>query len=717
MRGVEGRKKKPKGPGVPAYGARVTIVAGGLGIFLAICVARVGFLQLVQGEELREEAKQWQSANLKFHANRGRITDRNGNVLAMSVKTKGIEVFRPGLKHPDYVVDFVSGILAISRKEALHRVQCKGKYCYVERFLDPKLAEPLEKVLNYKGDDPQLRWQKEMLSGVRIVPAAGRVYPFGELAGQVLGVARVPQARKGLKEMPSPMELEGQYGIEAAYNEALSGRSVVHKGLKLKGSGPTLFADNPDPVLKGGTVVLTLDVNIQRIAEDELQRMVISTLAWRGVAMVMDVETGELLAVAHYPPFNPNATSKYRSDELWKWNDWAFTAIFEPGSIIKPLIIAAAIEEGVITIDDLIFCENGSWKLDPRAKPIRDHEPYGFLTVWEVLKFSSNICAGKVGLMLGGKKLYEFLKRFGLGKKTGIKPDGREAKGIINKDGKGWSDMEIANISFGQGIAVTPIQILTAIAALGNKGHLMRPLLVREVRDSRGEVLERFEPEVMGHPVSEAVARQVVQAMMHVVEPGGTAERAAVFGYDVAGKTGTAQKVMTVKDPHWRPGDQRKHPLRKSAYVDKWVASFVGLIPADKPKLAILVAIDEPYLTHSAGLVAAPVFSKIASRTMSYLGGGVSKEEQCAKTAKTAPGREEEAEKEVGYPRGGSESLAVGPVVVVDFKGMTPGAALKVAMESGLKLAAEGAGIAVRQVPPPHTTVRRWEEVQVVFER
>ena len=515
-------------------------------------------------------------------------------------------------------MDYLSGILSIDRATAHRKALCKATYCYVERFLDPKVADPLERILTYRGENPSILWQQEMLSGIQIVRAAARLYPQGETAGQVVGIARVPtESTDG--SYPSPMRREGQYGIEAAADEILAGHLIVQKGIKRQKQGMSLFADNPDLVLDGNSVVLTLDVNIQTIAEEELRTAVISSLAKRGLAMVMDVQSGELLAVAHYPPFNPNGTGSYKAGELWKWNDSAFTEIFEPGSTLKPILIAAAVEEGVVAMDDMIFCENGSWKFEKREKPIKDHGRHEYLTVWDVLKHSSNIGCGKIGLKLGAEKVHEYLKIFGFGQRTGVKLGKREARGLINKGGRGWSTMEIVNIAFGQGIAVTGVQLLSAIASLGNDGKLMRPILVQEVVDGTGATIERYEPEVIRQAVSPRTAQLMLQAMRRVVEPGGTGERAAVYGFETCGKTGTAQKVMTVEDPTWRPGGERKRAMRKSAYVDKWIGSFVGIVPVDAPRLAMLITIDEPYLNDFGGVVAAPAFSRIGSRSLAYL--------------------------------------------------------------------------------------------------
>jgi len=713
------RKVEKKAPvkRIGGYGGRIHFVSFLLAFILCLCLGKVSYLQLVKGRELLEEVRGQVEDSIPFFAKRGKILDREGNVLAMTIETKGIEVCRKEVRHPDYVIDYIAGTLAIPRERAARLANCKGDYCYVERFVDPKIAEPLEAILAYRGKDAQILWQKEMLTGIRVVKAAGRLYPYGENAGQVVGVARVPQGKTG-DALPSPMKLEGQYGLEAACDELLSGRSVIQKGVKRQKQGMSLLPDNPKLVLEGDSVVLTLDVNIQSIVEEELQRTVLTSLARRGIAVVTEVATGELLAVAHFPPFNPNGTSSYAADEIWKWNDAAFIEIFEPGSILKPVVIAAALEEGVIGMEDQIFCENGSWKIEKREKPIKDHGRFGFLNVWDILKFSSNIGSGKVGLRLGQEKLQTYLEEFGFGTRSGAMPRGREARGILRRGKRGWSDMEIANISFGQGIAVTAIQMANSIATLGNGGTRMKPLLVKEVIDENGRTISRAEPEVLGQPVSPEVARLVVDGMRRVLESGGTGEAAKVYGFDAAGKTGTAQKTMTVEDPNWQAGGERERPRRRGVYVDKWVGSFVGLVPATKPRLAILVLVDEPYMNDFGGVVAAPAFSRIASRSLAYMNVIPSQEiRHTVADRSDVGGRPRPAgAKLVPAPVPAVETQNVGPAVVPDLTGMTVAEALQTAVQSRIKLRASGVGVVATQDPAPGTVVDEWAAVRVEFD-
>ena len=708
------QEKKASRRQVGAYSTRIATVGVLFLAFLGLCVFTLVHLQLVEGENLARKASEWQFGTVRFFAKRGKILDRSGNVLALTVETKGIQVHTPSVKHPEELVAYVAGIMAWDRKTARRRALCGRTWCYVNRFVDPKYATSLERILNYEGDDGQILWQKERLAGVEVIKAAARLYPFKHLAGQVVGVAGVPHKAPEGKRYPDPMKLEGHYGVESALDEVLAGRPVSQKGLKRSKQGLPLLPDNPDLVLEGNGVVLSLDVNIQEIAEQELERAVITSMARRGIALVQEVSTGELLAVAHYPPFNPNNCAGYKSSEWWKWVDAAFSQMHEPGSILKPLIMAMALEEGLVTSDSAIFCENGLWKVDPRERPIRDHEPLGFLTVADIIKYSSNIGAGKLGLKVGRKKVYEYLDKFGFGKRTGVKPR-NESRGLMRKGGK-WCDLELANVSFGQGIAVTPVQMVTAIAALGNGGRLMRPILVKEVLDGAGNTIVRHTPECVARPVSADSALQVVKAMERVAEPGGTGEKAVVFGFTVAGKTGTAQKVMTMEDPFWVASEEDPSPDRVSRYVDKWIASFVGLVPSNDPQLAILVMVDEPYMSHYGGVIAAPTFSRIASRTLAYqnIAPDYEKRHKLLRSregvavALPAP-REETPHRKV-------VSRGIGPAVVPDFAGLTVRECLQAAIESRVTLSAVGAGVAVSQSPSFESVVDEWTRVQVTFQ-
>ena len=310
----------------------------------------------------------------------------------------------------------------------------------------------------------------------------------------------------------------------------------------------------------------------------------------------MDPKTGEVLAMANYPQFNPNDISSYPQADL---KNKAIVDTYEPGSTFKVFLLAAALEEGVVKPGDKFFCENGSMEF--AGKVIHDTHKHGTLTVREIMKVSSNIGAAKIAVKLGKERYHGYLSSFGFGSPTGIELKG-EGSGIL-RSMKTWSKLELANISFGQGVSVTPLQLTTAFSAIANGGYLMKPYLVKDILDKDGKVIKRNQPQIVKKIISGETALKVTEMLRDAVAEGGTGTAAALAGYDVAGKTGTAQKVSGGR-----------------GYAgNKHVASFIGFVPAQSPKLVVLVAIDEPEGVQYGGVVAAPVFKAIAESSLRYL--------------------------------------------------------------------------------------------------
>ena len=301
--------------------------------------------------------------------------------------------------------------------------------------------------------------------------------------------------------------------------------------------------------------------------------------------------------MASQPDYNPNAFSRYRPAQ---WRDRAICDTYEPGSTMKMFLLAAALDKGVVKPSSVIDCENGAYRVG--GKTIHDHHPYGRLKLPEILKVSSNIGAAKIGEALDRENFYRYLRDFGFGETSGIDLPG-EQPGLLRKPSH-WFDIDLAAISFGQGLTVTPLQVATAAAAIANGGYLMQPYVVEQVVNTYGEVVESHHPTVRQQVVSTAVAKEIKDMLELVTEEGGTGTLASVPGYRVAGKTGTAQKV---------------DPVTGTYSSDKTEASFVGFVPADDPKLVILVVLDEPAGRTFGGLVAAPIFSRIAAQGLRYL--------------------------------------------------------------------------------------------------
>jgi cell division protein FtsI (penicillin-binding protein 3) len=348
--------------------------------------------------------------------------------------------------------------------------------------------------------------------------------------------------------------------------------------------------------LTGNSIILTLDRTVQFIAETALAEGVREVGASSGIAIVMVPRTGAILALAHYPFFNPNAFDRFSRE---RWRNRSITDAFEPGSTLKIFSAAAALESGGCTPETIFYCEKGAYQVGNAV--IHDTGSHEWLTLEKIIQLSSNIGAVKVGEMIGPEPLYRTLRAFGFGEKTGINCPGETAGSLAPYHR--WSKIHTGTIAFGHGLSVSAMQLVTAVAALANDGVLMKPWIVQAITDFDGRPVRRFEPETVRRAVSVETARMVRRMMRKVVESGGTGTRAALTGYPACGKTGTAQKI-----------DNR------GAYAEgKYIASFVGFAPANAPEVAILVVVDEPVKHHYGGIVAAPVFRRIAEETLNAL--------------------------------------------------------------------------------------------------
>jgi len=422
------------------------------------------------------------------------------------------------------------------------------------------------------------------MEGIGLVMEGRRFYPKGPLLAHVMGFAG--------------MDGEGLEGIERRYEPQLHGEKRVVI-LQRDAMGRTVFPKGQAEQVPaaGHSLVITIDEVIQYIAEKELEEAVTKARAKSGTVIVLDPQTGAVLALAISPRFDPNAVASLTAD---RWRNRALTDAYEPGSTMKALVAAAALEEKVMKPSTMLYGENGRMTIANTV--IHDHEKLGWMTFAQVIQKSSNIGAAKTGMALGDQRLYRYLQAFGFGQKTEIDLPG-EAGGLV-KHPKEWGRRSLASISMGQEIGVTPIQMVSAVAALANGGVLMKPYVVSEVRDAQGKSLRQFLPQVKRRVVSPETARTVTSILEGVVTDG-TGAKAAIPGFRVAGKTGTAQKI----DP------------RTGAYSSTlFVGSFVGFVPADNPRLAMIVVIDEPQGESWGGTVAAPVFRRVGEQVLNYLG-------------------------------------------------------------------------------------------------
>ncbi|HSA60524.1 MAG TPA: penicillin-binding protein [bacterium] len=624
---------------------------------------------------------------------RGNIYDASENELAVSVPSYALAV-RPGKARDKAALSArLKGILKMPAKDLEEKLSSEKKYVWIKRYLSPREKDELEAVSKDLAAD-----------GVELVKGSKRFYPNREVASQILGAVGIDNEGLSGIELFYDRDLKGSAADSTAYRDA-HGRMFE----TLETLGSALGRESREP----NHLHLTLRKNIQYAAERELNQTCDKYDAKSCTAIVLDPATGAILAMASYPTFNPNA---YQSYDVGSWRNIAVTDSFEPGSTFKPILAAAALEDGAVGPDDRFFCENGNLKVGDHV--IHDHEKYGMLSVRQIIKVSSNIGIYKVGKKLGKKLFAETVEKFGFGRKTGIDYPGEIAGSV--RPSKSWQEIDFANISFGQGLLTTPLQLASAYAAFANGGVRMKPYVVSRVTDAEGRTIQKNDPEEAARVVGPATARLMLQIMKGVTEEGGTATRAALPGYTVAGKTGTAQKVVNGKYSH-----------------DKFVSSFVGVVPADAPRFVVLVMVNEPKGEIYGGLVAAPVFKEIAWAALTDLGvppetspgksespgvtvakGEASKK---AKTEKKLSAKLANAAEKVlvqaglVVPAGLADAPAALPQSVPDFRGLSKRKVLAILDERKLKCQVLGSGVAESQSPAPGSPARKGEGCKIVF--
>lgn len=634
---------------------RVMLLGGLFLSLLAVVFGRAFYLQVYQQEKLRELAQDQYVRQIEIPARRGDIFDRRGTPLAQSVEVDSIWVDPSMLPEVRKAARALSKALRLGAKDAedLQARLEKGKrFAWVKRQAKPQEVEAV-KALGLPG----LGFTKE----------PKRFYPQRELAAHVMGV--VGTDGRGLE------------GLELAFDDELSGQNSRLSGFRDAKGRKLLVQGALDPIEReGASVTLTLDRHLQYVAEKALVRAVEESKAIAGTVVVLDPQTGELLALANSPGFNPNTPETAQQDAI---RNRAALDTFEPGSTMKSFVVAAALEEKAIKPDDVFFCENGAWTIGRYT--INDTHPNGWLAPKGILQESSNICAAKVGQVLGREKLVAYYHAFGFAERTGLGLPG-EGKGVIPFP---KAEVALATQSFGQGLTATAVQIAAGYGALANGGMLMRPYLVSKVVDPDGVVLLENRPTEVRRVVSSKVAHQVVGMLESVVTKEGTAPKAAMQEYRVAGKTGTAEKA----DPVAR------------GYSDKRIASFVGMVPADNPRAVILVVVDEPKTDVYGGLVAAPAFKEIATAAMAHM--AVPPSRTVAPEVAVAPVASPAAAKTPVPPKPTPERPTVavregegtGTVRVPDVQGQVGREAVVKLLAAALEPQLSGSGRVVSQTP------------------
>lgn len=545
---------------------RLYYLAGFLAFwFLAICV-RLVWLQLVQYGEFAQRAAKQQQRSIEVSAVRGNIYDRHGNELAMSVSVDSVYAVPSQVADVHAAAGILARILKADATQIEGHMRASHAFAWVARKIDAETSARIH-ALNLKG----IYFQKE----------SKRFYPKRDLAAQVIGY--------------SGLDDEGLGGIERQFDARLKGRPgtmLISMDAKHRWFGRV--EKNPDP---GESVVLTIDEKIQYIAERELEQAMHDSHAVAGTIVVQVPRTGEVLALANRPTFNTNALSTADSKAL---KNRAVSDIYEPGSTFKMVTLAAALEEKLTNPDEKIDCQMGAIVVN--GLRIRDHKPFGELTVTQVLEKSSDVGAIKLALRLGDERFDKYIRAFGFGSQTGIELPG-ETRGIT-KPASRWSKVSIGAISMGQEIGVSALQLVSLASTMANDGVYVPTRIVAGITPPRSTPqLPAFHPAEGRRVISTMTAAQMKKMMEGVVLEG-TGRRAVLNGYSIAGKTGTAQKVDPVSGAY----SHRKH-----------VASFAGFAPINDPAVTVLVVLDSPEGPQDGGLVAAPVFSRVTQQVLAYL--------------------------------------------------------------------------------------------------
>jgi len=670
---------------------RALLVAAIIGFWMLAVSARLVYLQVSQHQGLVNRARQQQQNAIETSPQRGDLIDRQGRELARSVQTVSLFV-DPDQLTPGQLVctaTELAKVLGENETDLFKQLQGaqdgKRRFVWIVRRLDEEQATPIL-ALN--------------LPGVQSVLEPKRYYPNGSLASHVLGFVG--------------LDGQGLAGLEQAYNEKISGEPG-RLFLEKDATGRP-YESYEIAAKQGQSVVLTIDQGIQYQVERALQGAVERTHAKSGSVIVLDPRSGEILAMANAPSFDPNAVAVSPADNR---RNWALQNVYEPGSTFKIVAFSAAIEKKLAKPDDRIDCQMGSITVAGRL--IHDHHPFGTLTMAEALAKSSNVAAIKLGLRVGDASMYDFMTRFGFGSKTGVELPG-ETVGILRKVER-WQPSSIGSIAMGQEVGVTPVQMVAAFGALANDGVRIAPHLVREIRNSSGAVVYSAQPEQ--RRVVSAETATALRGMLEGVTLNGTAKKAQLDGYSAAGKTGTAQKI---------------DPKTRTYSKTKYIGSFVGFAPVSNPQVVIIVVMDEPAGLYHGGDVAAPVFREIAEQILPGMGvmPDVETKSVPALIAQADSSPEAAAKARVEQARNDQERRATMPTVdsngvrggeivyassankamlMPDLRGRSVRDVARACAQLGLQIEARGEGRLLRQSPSAGSEVNTGQVVYLDFGR
>jgi len=537
---------------------------------------RLIYLQMIKHDEYAGLAAEKHVYKQIICAERGAIFDANNEVLAHNVPVETVVADATHLNNLDAIVDVVSDELKLPAHELAEKLHGDRRYIVIKREVPEVVADALREKL-----------RSQNLRGIYLEHDATRIYPNGSMLCHVIGF--------------TDFEHHGIQGVEASMEEYLHGqdgyRYIEHNRA---GQEIVLYRGQERASRNGYQIHLTVDLHLQNIVENEIDAAMREYTPTKATIILMRPQTGEILAMANRPHFDLNLRSQAEPEQM---KNRAIIDMMEPGSTFKIVTAAAALNEKKVRPDSMVFCENGVWNFGGAA--LHDHRPFADLSVKDILVKSSNIGAAKLALSVGDQKFYEYIRRFGFGERTGIELPG-EISGRIRSP-QFWSKISITRIPMGHEIGVTPLQMTVAMAAIANGGKLITPRIVKSIATDEGKTISSLSPVVLRQVISPQTARQIGDALRGVVSDRGTAAAAAIPGFTIAGKTGTAQKV----DP-------------KGGYEQgKYVVSFSGYVPADHPEFVGLVVLEEAHTSkpelNYGGLVAGPIFARIGEKAARYL--------------------------------------------------------------------------------------------------
>jgi cell division protein FtsI (penicillin-binding protein 3) len=580
------------------YKGRIALLATAiLTVFLGLG-ARLAVLHLYPAEWVRQPIEGGRMLEQKTVGNRGRIVDRNGEILAMDLASYHVIV------DPKYIsqygnADAVCISLAQEFRMSTNELNSiladtKRRYVRIKKYVPGQQLKQFERKTYGVMYTPEGADTNIYLRGLTLEEAPERNYPKGALMAHVVGFSN----REGV----------GAAGVEQRMDEYLRGKEGLRVSKK-DGRRREIYSTRTIDIEPedGANVTLTLDQQLQYFTEKTIEKMCVDFSAKAAWAIIMHVRTGEILAMASYPTYDLNRYGK--APEEWRRNR-AISFNYEPGSTMKAAVIASALDHDIVKETDTVDCENGYWVYGRRA--LRDSHPEGILSVADVVKVSSNIGTAKVALQMGDQLLYDSLKSFNFGNRLGIDIPGEE--GGIFYSPKNWSKISVTRIGMGHEIATTALQVLSMMNAIAYNGVQMRPMIIQRVTAPDGTILQENKPEELGRPIAPDTARRMRQLLARVTEEGGTGTKAAVEGYRVGGKTGTAQKI--------KPAEEG------GGYYDKnFTSSFVGFLPVENPEIGIIVVADDPgeytesgrKIKYYGGTVCGPAFKEIAEFAVRYL--------------------------------------------------------------------------------------------------